>query len=135
MLKALARVPERFDALLVDEGQDFTAGYWRCLQRLLADPAAARVYVFRDEAQDVFGGGGGGGGADGGGEAAGGEAGLLEGVPEYRLFDNCRNTRSIHAVSRALADDETEARTPIPPPLHMRREALGGVHAGAEEFA
>jgi hypothetical protein len=26
MLKALARVPDRFDALLVDEGRDFTAG-------------------------------------------------------------------------------------------------------------
>jgi len=77
LLKALARVPERFDALLVDEGQDFTAGYWRCLQRLLADPATARVYVFRDEAQDVFGGGGAGGGV-----AGGGEAGLLDGVPE-----------------------------------------------------
>jgi len=77
----------------------------------LAEPATARVYVFRDEAQDVFGGGG-GSGRSGGGAAGGGEAGLLDGVPEYRLFDNCRNTRSIHAVARALAEDETVAIGP-----------------------
>jgi UvrD-like helicase C-terminal domain len=41
-----------------------------------------------------------------------GAAGLLDGVPAYRLFDNCRNTRSIHAVARAMAEDETVAIGP-----------------------
>ena len=64
--------------------------------RLLGDPARSRIHVFRDEAQDVFGGG-----------AVG-----LAGMPEYHLTDNCRNTRSIHAISRALADDDIEAIGP-----------------------
>jgi hypothetical protein len=104
LLKALGRLPERFDALLVDEAQDFIPSYWRCLELLLADPAAARVYVFRDEAQDVFGGGG--------ATAPRPGAALLDGLPEFRLIENCRNTRSIHAVARALADDDTRALGP-----------------------
>jgi len=39
---------------------------------MLADPATTRIYLFRDEAQDVFAGDATGGGV----------AGLLDGVPE-----------------------------------------------------
>jgi hypothetical protein len=46
---------ERFDAIVVDEGQDFGALWWRALLASYADPAVGRLAVFSDAAQQVFG--------------------------------------------------------------------------------
>jgi hypothetical protein len=40
-----------YDAILVDEGQDFDTPLWRPLQQLLKDPRAGLFYVFYDPAQ------------------------------------------------------------------------------------
>lgn len=47
--------PERlFDAVVVDEAQDFEALWWRSLVRCLREPESGRLYLFLDEAQRVF---------------------------------------------------------------------------------
>jgi len=81
LFDALARCPERrFDAVVVDEAQDFADAWWVTVEALLADPAAGRLWLFHDPAQAIFGGA----------------------VPERELrcatFElpwNCRNTRRI----------------------------------------
>lgn len=52
--EALQRRPaERFDAIVVDEGQDFEEGWLPAVEALLADPVQGILYVFHDDNQRV----------------------------------------------------------------------------------
>ncbi len=72
---------ERYDAIVVDEGQDFKQDWWDCVRDLLEDPQAGTWYVFFDPLQDIYG----------------------RGIPKmldlypYPLRYNCRNTGRIAA--------------------------------------
>ena len=44
----------RFDALVVDEAQDFERGWWGPLRGLLADPGSSAVALFLDPEQDLW---------------------------------------------------------------------------------
>lgn len=73
---------EEFDAIIVDEGQDFKSEWFAILEELLSGKESDRFVVFYDELQDVFGrwsdlpwGG--------------------RGVARKQLTQNCRNTKSI----------------------------------------
>jgi hypothetical protein len=97
LLDALDRLEERFDSIVVDEGQDFLPDYWDALQLALADLTRATLHVFQDAAQDIY--------------AA--SAGPLGPMTSFALHENLRNTRQIHRVLQGLADDErTVARGP-----------------------
>jgi superfamily I DNA/RNA helicase len=85
----LPLVPEeRFDAVIVDEGQDFRPAWWTVVQRLLRDPARGHLWVFWDPHQNIFTG----------------EANLAErlGLPNYQLSANCRNSRPIANFARIV---------------------------------
>ncbi len=45
----------RWDAIVVDEGQDFAEGWWSVLECLYRDEADGRLAVFYDPRQDIFG--------------------------------------------------------------------------------
>lgn len=80
LLEALARLPtERWDALVVDEGQDFRAHWWAALEDALREPGRGTLYVFFDPLQEIYGGG---------------PPDTLERL-RYRLVTNCRNTARI----------------------------------------
>jgi len=80
LLDALDHLPdERYDAIIVDEGQDFRADWWRAIEELLREPRLGRLVVFFDENQDLYGGG---------------PAKELDVAPT-RLSYNCRNTAGI----------------------------------------
>ncbi|TVR68784.1 MAG: hypothetical protein EA415_15660 [Sphaerobacteraceae bacterium] len=73
-------IEQRFDAIIVDEGQDFTDMRWLCLQQLLEDPEHGIFYVFFDSEQGIYE--------------------QRETIP-VRISDivlnrNCRNTMQIH---------------------------------------
>lgn len=51
LLAAAQREGPRFDALVVDEAQDFIAPWWQALQAWLVDPDRGIRYVFFDDAQ------------------------------------------------------------------------------------
>lgn len=70
----------QFDAVVVDEGQDFIETYWPSLQMLLRDPDHGILYVFYDNNQTLYGDG----------------FGLPSGMIEVSLNENCRNTQTIH---------------------------------------
>ena len=77
---ALARLPdERWDAVIVDEAQDFRAAWWGPTRALLRDDAAGRLLCFLDPAQDVYGG----------------APAATDGFVQARLDYNCRNTARI----------------------------------------
>lgn len=81
LVEALDRMPERrYDALVVDEAQDFQALWWLALERLCREPDGP-MYIFYDRSQNLFGN-------------------ILEfpiHEPTYKLKTNCRNTKSIAA--------------------------------------
>jgi hypothetical protein len=58
LIKALDAYPdERFDAVIVDEGQDFREYWWVAVEKLLRDPKKDILWVFFDPLQDLYGGG------------------------------------------------------------------------------
>jgi hypothetical protein len=74
---------EKFDALIVDEAQDFHADWWLPVQLLLRDPDHGQMYLFHDPDQAAVYGHG--------------DAYPAEGMLAYDLSENCRNTRRITA--------------------------------------
>jgi hypothetical protein len=101
-LAVLPRTTGRFDAVLVDEAQDFEPDWWLLIEELLADPATSHFHLFLDDHQNLYGR----------------EAQLPFTEPEYRLRRNCRNTRPIAAFARAavgLVDEAGLARLPTGP--------------------
>ncbi|RFU21149.1 nuclease-related domain-containing DEAD/DEAH box helicase [Geodermatophilus marinus] len=78
---------ERFDAIVVDEGQDFAASWWDAVLAALRDPATGSLYVFSDEGQRIF-------------ARQGGPTVALESFP---LTENLRNTKQIAGTFSSLA--------------------------------
>lgn len=75
-----------FDAIVVDEGQDFAESWWIALQMLLADQARGVLFIFYDDNQLIYN-----------------RAMNLpvDDLP-FPLSINCRNTRAIHAAFARL---------------------------------
>lgn len=53
LLKATQSVNKRFDAILVDEGQDFKKMWWEALEALL-NSKAGLLYIFFDDNQNIY---------------------------------------------------------------------------------
>jgi superfamily I DNA/RNA helicase len=70
----------QFDAIIVDEGQDFLKDWWFPLQYLLHDPDQGILYIFFDDNQRLYDR----------------LADFPIQTPPYALSINCRNTRNIH---------------------------------------
>lgn len=45
---------QRFDAIIVDEGQDFRSTYWAAIQALLKEPDDGILYIFFDDSQRLY---------------------------------------------------------------------------------
>ena len=80
LLDALSLIDERYDALIVDEGQDFEANWWLPLQEVLKDPDEGIFYIFFDDNQKLY------------------ERRNTFPIsdPPFSLNENCRNTKQIH---------------------------------------
>jgi hypothetical protein len=79
---------ESFDAVIVDEAQDFAPDWWVTIESLSRDGRAGRLYAFHDLNQSLRG------------------AAKLPPVPfptRFRLSTNCRNTKAIARSSASLA--------------------------------
>lgn len=95
-LAALPHTRRRFDAVLVDEAQDFEPEWWLLVEELLADRATSHLQLFLDDRQNLYGR----------------ELQLPFTGPVFRLRRNCRNTRPIAAYAGAAigATDEAALR-------------------------
>lgn len=79
-LEAIERVPDRFDAVVVDEGQDFFSNWWLPLEEINVRGDKGHLFVFFDPAQALY---------------VGQEATLPNLGEPYNLKYNCRNTIKI----------------------------------------
>jgi hypothetical protein len=81
LLDAISATQHRFDAVIVDEGQDFEALWWISIQELLKESAHGPLYIFYDDNQHIY------------------STHLEFPIKEepILLCENCRNTQQIHA--------------------------------------
>ena len=99
LLDALLALPdERFDAVVIDEGQDFRAAWWQPIVAALRDASQSGFHVFWDPDQDLHGGGP--------------TPGL--GLFPLRLDYNCRNTRRIATYAARFATQQPKFRPESP---------------------
>jgi hypothetical protein len=94
---------EKYDAIIVDEAQDFADSWWVPLLRALKDPERGGLYVYSDENQRIF---------------------ARFGQPPVPLVPlvldhNLRNTRQIHSAFGPLAPTRMTARGGEGPDVHF----------------
>jgi hypothetical protein len=80
LLEAADILDVQYEAIIVDEGQDFQEHWWVPLQCLLTDPDRGIFYVFYDDNQNLY-------------QTT---LVLLDGLERFPLTRNCRNTQHIH---------------------------------------
>lgn len=109
---------EKFDALVVDEAQDFNDDYWFSVEELLRNSDEDPLYIFIDENQALYRR----------------HTNLPVKEEAYHLTANCRNTAPIHRIGyvyyTGAAVDEPEL-----PGLEVRRVAVEGDGAQADAIA
>jgi hypothetical protein len=98
MLDALTALPDRFDAIVVDEGQDFADIWWLTLDALFQNPADSILAIFYDDNQRIYRR----------------ESAYPIPEPHYQLTHNCRCTQHIHreAAKYRAEQSQTSCRGP-----------------------
>lgn len=109
---------DRFDALIVDEAQDFADTWWPPLLASLKDQNESGLYIFGDAAQSVFG---------------------REGRPKVSLFrlrldTNVRNTQQIARLVRCLSPDQVDLLGGEGPPVRFVPTASDAVYDEADRI-
>ena len=100
LMTALDRLPdERYDAVIVDEGQDFFEYWWIAVEKLLRHQNSGLLWVFYDPRQDIFGTG---------------TALQALSLQTAQLQLNCRNTAQIARFAYGLIDAEPKLRAGTP---------------------
>ncbi|MCB0017680.1 MAG: NERD domain-containing protein [Anaerolineales bacterium] len=95
----------QFDAIVVDEAQDFQESWWLPLQLLLSEPDEGTLYIFYDDNQNLYGG--------------------LQQIKNiastYALTENCRNTQKIHETVAGFyrSENSLTARGPAGRPVEI----------------
>ena len=88
LLEGVSATEERFDAIVVDEGQDFHPDWWLPIESINAKGEGGPLYIFCDPAQNLF---------------IEGESRYPVEAPPLNLTLNCRNTKNIASTcSRIL---------------------------------
>lgn len=91
--KAAKRLGLQFDAIVVDEGQDFRPNWANALMRLLSDRDQGIFYLFYDDNQQLY-------------DVA---QQFPISSPPYNLTINCRNTQKIHEQVRRFYRGSVDA--------------------------
>jgi hypothetical protein len=101
LLEAIDKLGPRFDAVIVDEGQDFKETWWLPLVSLLRDPDNGIFYVFFDDNQNLY-------------QGWDRIPGVVDELP-FPLKENCRNTQQIHQVVSSFYHAPEDIQCPGPP--------------------
>ncbi len=99
LLSALEIVPDRFDAVVVDEGQDFEADWWIALEMLNSSGEEGPFYIFFDPAQNLF---------------VDQELSIPDVGTPFDLPTNCRNTKQIALTCGKIRKVEIPVRPDAP---------------------
>jgi hypothetical protein len=92
-LASNAPAEEKFDAVIVDEAQDFGDSWWTAAEALLTDPSVGGIYTFGDTGQGIFG--------------RDGTKSL--GFAPLRLKTNLRNSKPISDASNLFTNTPAES--------------------------
>ncbi len=92
LAEATAKTARRFDAFIIDEGQDFRKKWFDTITALLKNPQAGYLYIFFDPRQNIY------------------EGGLQFPIKSDPLLldENCRNTRNICSCVTQLGEIDPE---------------------------
>lgn len=82
--------PISYDVIIVDEGQDFKEEYWFAIEELRDRNSKTQLYIFKDSNQAIY---------------TSVDDFPIDVEPLY-LFDNCRNTRTIHNLAYQYYEGE-----------------------------
>jgi hypothetical protein len=95
LLDAICETGSRYDAIIVDEGQDFDPSWWDILQQCLNEPNRGLFYIFYDNNQGLYG--------------------KRQDFPisdePFVLEENCRNTKKIFELVNEFYQADS---SPIP---------------------
>lgn len=91
LLDAIDELGPQYDAIIVDEGQDFRDEWWENLFFLLRDQRQGIFYVFYDSNQNIY-------------HRPASLTQMISAEP-FTLWENCRNTRAIHNVVKGFHHD------------------------------
>ncbi|MCD6051704.1 MAG: hypothetical protein K0Q55_3113 [Verrucomicrobia bacterium] len=109
---------QKYDAVVVDEAQDFSDEYWFAIEELMSDDEHGHLFVFTDENQKLYPR----------------HANLPVPDEPFYLTTNCRNTSAIHEAAYAFYRGE-----PIDAPetrgIDVERVAHSDLSAQAEFIA
>jgi hypothetical protein len=113
LMDAIDMVPEKFDAVIVDEGQDFYPNWWVPLEMINSAGDEGAMYIFYDPRQNLY--------VD--------QKGSLPALGEpYNLLTNCRNTRLIAAKCSEILNVEIATREEAPQGEKPMVVSLGLAH-------
>ncbi|MBN1461878.1 MAG: NERD domain-containing protein [Armatimonadetes bacterium] len=87
LLEAIEKVSDRFDAIVVDEAQDFRPEWWETVDALWKAGGEKRLALFSDPLQNIYQ-----------------RPPLPQDFPVLPLLVNCRNTREIAEYAAAFVD-------------------------------
>jgi len=106
----------RWDAVIIDEGQDFKALWWIAIEKLLRSQVESTLWVFHDPSQDLYGG-----------------ASIQAlGLSPITLSLNCRNTRNIAEKSYGFSGLSPRFREDTPDGVAVKEITCHGDHEIAE---
>ena len=99
LMDSIDMVPEKYDAVIVDEGQDFYPNWWMPLEMINCAGDEGAMYIFYDPRQNLY--------VD--------QKGSLPAMGEaYNLPTNCRNTRSIAGKCSEILNVDIPTREEAP---------------------
>jgi hypothetical protein len=91
LLDAIDELGPQYDAIVVDEGQDFRDEWWEILFFLLRDQQQGIFYIFYDSNQNIY-------------HRPASLTQVISAEP-FTLWENCRNTRAIHNIVKGFHHD------------------------------
>ena len=122
LMDAIDMVQEKFDAVIVDEGQDFYPNWWLPLEMINSKVDEGAMYVFYDPRQNLYVG----------------QKGALPALGDpFSLPTNCRNTRLIAAKCSEILDVNILTRDDAPlgvKPVLLRLESESDVRRSIERY-
>jgi len=96
--EAIPHVKIDYDAIIIDEAQDFRDEYWMAIDTLIDDDENKHLYIFFDPNQRLYA--------------------LCDlfpiNEPRFPLTRNCRNTKAIHELAYQFYEGEPTESSPIP---------------------
>ena len=105
LAEAASLLGPQYDAIVVDEAQDFKEQWWLPLQMLLENPDDGTFYIFHDDNQNLYGG-----------------RQQIENLAQaFPLSENLRNTQRINEVVAQFytSDRPVEAQGPVGRPIEI----------------